>query len=181
MGIEGRDKARHWRRVRSRFPASSARPSSACARPITCRFPNFPSSPASPNRSSARSSATRPIRHSPPSGGWRRRSMCRSSACLQVSEDEPFLEKSSKGDTPILVSDDGKCRLSIIGWIKTVEWLQWYGFPPSPAACSNLIRISAARSNVFRSPRASCRSRSRAASSARGRARPCAIAATGRM
>jgi len=27
---------------------------------------------------------------------------------LQVSEDEPFLEKSSKGDTPILVSDDGK-------------------------------------------------------------------------
>ncbi len=47
---------------------------------------------------------------------------------LQVSEDEPFLEKCSKGDTPILVSDDGKCRLSIIGWIKTVEWLQWYGF-----------------------------------------------------
>ncbi len=51
---------------------------------------------------------------------------------LQVSEDEPFLEKSSKGDTPILVSDDGKCRLSIIGWIKTVEWLQWYGFSAEP-------------------------------------------------
>ncbi len=51
---------------------------------------------------------------------------------LQVSEDEPFLEKSSKGDTPILVSDDGKCRLSIIGWIKTVEWLQWYGFAAEP-------------------------------------------------
>lgn len=47
---------------------------------------------------------------------------------LQVNEDELFLEKSSKGDTPILVSDDGKCRLSIIGWIKTVEWLQWYQF-----------------------------------------------------
>src|SRR5271170_5974669 len=47
---------------------------------------------------------------------------------LQAAEDEPFLEKSSKGDTPILVSDDGKCRLSIIGWIKTVEWLQWYDF-----------------------------------------------------
>src|SRR6202050_240133 len=29
---------------------------------------------------------------------------------LQAAEDEPFLEKSSKGDTPILVSDDGKCR-----------------------------------------------------------------------
>ena len=51
---------------------------------------------------------------------------------LQVSEDEPFLEKSSKGDTPILVSDDGKCRLSVIGWIKTVEWLQWYDFLAEP-------------------------------------------------
>jgi transcriptional regulator with XRE-family HTH domain len=47
---------------------------------------------------------------------------------LQGSEDEPFLENSTKGDTPILVSDDGKCRLAIIGWIKTVEWLQWYIF-----------------------------------------------------
>jgi transcriptional regulator with XRE-family HTH domain len=51
---------------------------------------------------------------------------------LQVSEDEPFLEKASKGDTPILVSDDGKCHLAIIGWIKTVEWLQWYGFLAEP-------------------------------------------------
>jgi XRE family transcriptional regulator, regulator of sulfur utilization len=51
---------------------------------------------------------------------------------LQVSEDEPFLEKASKGDTPILVSDDGKCQLAIIGWIKTVEWLQWYGFTAQP-------------------------------------------------
>ena len=51
---------------------------------------------------------------------------------LQAAEDEPFLEKSSKGDTPILVSDDGKCRLAIIGWIKTVEWLQWYDFSADP-------------------------------------------------
>ena len=51
---------------------------------------------------------------------------------LQVSEDEPFLEKSTKGDTPILVSDDGKCRLSIIGWIKTVEWLQVYDLSAEP-------------------------------------------------
>lgn len=47
---------------------------------------------------------------------------------LQGAEDEPFIEKTSKGDTPNLVSDDGRCRLSIIGWIKTVEWLQWYDF-----------------------------------------------------
>ena len=51
---------------------------------------------------------------------------------LQTSEDEPFVEKSSKADTPILVSDDGKCRLAITGWIKTVEWLQWYDFHADP-------------------------------------------------
>ncbi len=51
---------------------------------------------------------------------------------LQAADDEPFLEKSSRGDTPILVSDDGKCRLAVIGWIKTVEWLQWYDFSADP-------------------------------------------------
>lgn len=51
---------------------------------------------------------------------------------LQTADDEPFLEKTSKADTPILVSDDGKCRLSIIGWIKTVEWLQCYEFSADP-------------------------------------------------
>jgi transcriptional regulator with XRE-family HTH domain len=51
---------------------------------------------------------------------------------LQGAEDEPFLEKTSRGDTPNLVSDDGKCRLAIIGWIKTVEWLQWYDFMAEP-------------------------------------------------
>jgi XRE family transcriptional regulator, regulator of sulfur utilization len=51
---------------------------------------------------------------------------------LQAAEDEPFIEKSTKGETPILLSDDGKCRLGIIGWIKTVEWLQWYDFQAEP-------------------------------------------------
>ncbi len=51
---------------------------------------------------------------------------------LRGAEDEPFLEKVSKGDTPILVSEDGLCRLEIIGWIKTVEWLQWYEFTAAP-------------------------------------------------
>src|SRR5215203_6109341 len=32
---------------------------------------------------------------------------------LSAGDDEPFLEKSSRGDTPILVSDDGKMRLAI--------------------------------------------------------------------
>lgn len=51
---------------------------------------------------------------------------------LQTTEDEPFLEKTTKADTPILLSDDGKCRLAIIGWIKTVEWLQCYEFSADP-------------------------------------------------
>src|SRR5436305_1352335 len=51
---------------------------------------------------------------------------------LATADEEPFVEKSSRADTPILVSDDGKCRLAIIGWIKTVEWLQWYDFSADP-------------------------------------------------
>ncbi len=51
---------------------------------------------------------------------------------LASADEEPFIEKSSKGDTPILVSDDGRMRLAIIGWIKTVEWLQWYDVASEP-------------------------------------------------
>lgn len=51
---------------------------------------------------------------------------------LGQSEDAPFVEKSTGGDTPILLSDDGKCRLAIIGWLKTVEWLQWYDMTAEP-------------------------------------------------
>jgi transcriptional regulator with XRE-family HTH domain len=51
---------------------------------------------------------------------------------LRENDDSPFIEKISRVVTPILVSDDGKCRLAIIGWIKTVEWLQWYDFAADP-------------------------------------------------
>jgi len=51
---------------------------------------------------------------------------------LRDNVDSPFIEKLSRGDTPILVSDDGKCRLAITGWIKTVEWLQYYDFSADP-------------------------------------------------
>jgi XRE family transcriptional regulator, regulator of sulfur utilization len=47
---------------------------------------------------------------------------------LSQTNDEPFVEKQSAADRPVLVSEDGKCRLAIIGWLKTVEWLQWYDF-----------------------------------------------------
>jgi XRE family transcriptional regulator, regulator of sulfur utilization len=51
---------------------------------------------------------------------------------LASADEEPFIEKSSKADTPILVSDDGKMKLAIIGWIKTIEWLQWYDVQSDP-------------------------------------------------
>ena len=51
---------------------------------------------------------------------------------LSVSDDEPFIEKTNRGDMPILTSEDGKVKLSIIGWIKTVEWLQWYDIEAQP-------------------------------------------------
>ncbi|MEP9347650.1 XRE family transcriptional regulator [Xanthobacter sp. KR7-225] len=51
---------------------------------------------------------------------------------LASSDDAPFLEKLTRADTPILVSEDGRCRLSIIGWIKTVEWLQYYDLRAEP-------------------------------------------------
>ena len=51
---------------------------------------------------------------------------------LGQSDDAPFIQKSTGADTPILVSDDGKCRLAIVGWLKTVEWLQWYDMRAEP-------------------------------------------------
>src|SRR5262245_38230374 len=51
---------------------------------------------------------------------------------LASTDDGPFLEKTTRIDTPVVISDDGKCRLAIIGWIKTVEWLQWYDFHADP-------------------------------------------------
>jgi XRE family transcriptional regulator, regulator of sulfur utilization len=51
---------------------------------------------------------------------------------LATSDEEPFIDRSSRADTPILVSEDGKIRLAIIGWIKTIEWLQWYDVQSDP-------------------------------------------------
>jgi XRE family transcriptional regulator, regulator of sulfur utilization len=51
---------------------------------------------------------------------------------LAAADDEPFLGRSSRADTPILLSQDGMMRLAIIGWIDTVEWLQWYDVRSEP-------------------------------------------------
>jgi XRE family transcriptional regulator, regulator of sulfur utilization len=48
-------------------------------------------------------------------------------------DDAPALiEKLGPGGTPLLMSDDGKCRLRIIGWVRTVELVQWYYFEAEP-------------------------------------------------
>jgi transcriptional regulator with XRE-family HTH domain len=51
---------------------------------------------------------------------------------LRGAEEGPFIEHLGRGTTPIFVSDDGLCRLAVIGWLKTVDWLQWYDFAPDP-------------------------------------------------
>jgi XRE family transcriptional regulator, regulator of sulfur utilization len=51
---------------------------------------------------------------------------------LASADDDPFVGKTSKGEMPIILSEDGKVRLGIIGWIKTVEWLQWYDLVAEP-------------------------------------------------
>lgn len=51
---------------------------------------------------------------------------------LAAHEDDPFIENISRADTPVLLSEDGKIKLAIIGWISTVEWLQWYDVSAEP-------------------------------------------------
>src|SRR5271169_6001555 len=51
---------------------------------------------------------------------------------LQGAEEGPFIEHLRRGTTPIFVSDDGLCRLAVTGWLKTVDWLQWYDFQADP-------------------------------------------------
>ncbi len=39
-----------------------------------------------------------------------------------------LIQKTQIKDTPVLKSEDGLCELRIIGWIDTVNWVQWYDF-----------------------------------------------------
>lgn len=51
---------------------------------------------------------------------------------LRGDEAPALIEKTGPSGTPLLVSDDGKCRLRIVGWIRTVELVQWYTFEADP-------------------------------------------------
>ena len=57
---------------------------------------------------------------------------------LQGGEDGPFIEHLGRGTTSIFVSDDGLCRLAVTGWLKTVDWLQWYDFQAGPGGVLEL-------------------------------------------
>jgi len=47
---------------------------------------------------------------------------------LMVEEHSNIIEKSSVSAIPVLTSEDGLCTMAIIGWLNSVEWVQWYDF-----------------------------------------------------
>jgi transcriptional regulator with XRE-family HTH domain len=51
---------------------------------------------------------------------------------LKSNETPNILQHQKTGGVPILTSEDGKCRLAIIGALETVEWVQWYDFCAEP-------------------------------------------------
>ncbi len=50
----------------------------------------------------------------------------------QGPDDSALVQKTGIQDTPLLKSADGLCELRIIGWIDTVQWVQWYDFRAQP-------------------------------------------------
>ena len=97
---------------------------------------------------------------------------------LQGAEEGPFIEHLRRGTTPIFVSDDGLCRLAVIGWLKTVDWLQWYDFQADPGGRAGIDRSSSRLGRVFvGSSRVNSRSRSADRRRKYAPARPCATAA----
>ena len=46
----------------------------------------------------------------------------------EAAADTALIQHSTRQDIPNLMSEDGLCRLQIIGWIDSVEYVQWYDF-----------------------------------------------------
>ena len=51
---------------------------------------------------------------------------------LKTDTGSNFLEHHKGSAIPVLTSQDGKCRLSIIGALQVVDYLQWYDFHAEP-------------------------------------------------
>jgi len=47
---------------------------------------------------------------------------------LALEKHSNIIEKSTVSAIPVLTSEDGLCTLAIIGWLNTVDWVQWYDF-----------------------------------------------------
>ncbi len=47
---------------------------------------------------------------------------------LMSEETANIIEKNGVAAIPKLTSEDGLCTLAIIGWLNTVDWVQWYDF-----------------------------------------------------
>ena len=141
---KARTSRKRWKRARSSWRASSAARSSACAKAYNLSLSDL--SEQSGVAKSIISQIERNETNPTLSTIWRLAQALDVSIerVLQGAQDEPFIEKSSRGDTPILLSEDGKCRLAITGWIKTVEWLQWYDFSADPGGVLNPTPINAA-------------------------------------
>jgi transcriptional regulator with XRE-family HTH domain len=54
---------------------------------------------------------------------------------LRGDERPLIIEHQKPSDTPLLMSQDQKCTLRIIGWLNTVEWVQIYWFEAQPGGC----------------------------------------------
>ena len=50
----------------------------------------------------------------------------------QVAERPAIIQHQRRADIPVLFSEDGKCRLFIIGALELVEHVQWYDFHAEP-------------------------------------------------
>ena len=51
---------------------------------------------------------------------------------LSGDERPAFIQHQKRSDIPLLLSQDERCRLRIIGWLNTVEWVQVYWFEADP-------------------------------------------------
>lgn len=49
-----------------------------------------------------------------------------------TSQGGNLVEKAKIQDIPLIKSEDGLCELRIIGWIETVQFVQWYDFKAKP-------------------------------------------------
>lgn len=57
---------------------------------------------------------------------------CSIDTFFAIDRDTALVEKTGIQDTPLIRSEDGLCELRIIGWIQSVEFVQWYDFSAQP-------------------------------------------------